>query len=286
MEVLKAILEYPLIKISNYQLTSFDLLLIIGAFMAVKFIIRLMQSRLTQSVFARNNIDKGRQASLLQIIKYLLYTIFIVMSLQIVGVDLSIVVAGSAALLVGLGFGIQHIFNDLISGFIMLFEGNVEVGDIIEVGGLIGKVEYVGLRTSKVKTRDGFAIVVPNAKFINDNVINWTHLKQVTRFCVTVGVAYGSDVQLVKKILLDCATRHNKVEDKHKPFVRFIDFGSSSLDFELYFWATEKWFIEDIKSDLRFMIDAAFRDHHVTIPFPQRDLHLKSSDISLGIPQS
>lgn len=282
MEIISQILEYPLLKIHKYQLTPFDILLIIGMYIIVRLIVRLLKSKLTEFVFNKNNIELGRQASLLQIIQYILYTIFVTISLQIVGVDLSIVMAGSAALLVGLGFGIQHIFNDLVSGLIMLFEGNVEVGDIIDAGGLIGKIEKVGLRTSTVKTRDAFAIVIPNSKFINENVINWTHLNHVTRFEVAVGVAYGSDVQLVKKLLLHCAEEHGKAVDKPAPFVRFKDFGNSSLDFVLYFWSSDIWVIEDVKSDLRFMIDAAFRKHDICIPFPQRDLHIKSSEVAFG----
>lgn len=282
MEIIKKILEYPLIPIQKYELTLADILLVIAIYTVLKLVIRLIRSRLSKFFFERNNIEAGRQASILQIIQYILYTIFIAVSLEIVGVDLSIVLAGSAAVLVGLGFGVQHIFNDLVSGLIMLFEGKVEVGDIIDVGGLIGKVDKVGLRTSTVKTREASSIVIPNSKFISENVINWTHLNNVARFDVAVGVAYGSDVQLIKKLLLNCAHEHGKVVAKPAPFVRFTDFGSSSLDFVLYYWSTEIWFTEDVKSDLRFMIDRAFRQHNISIPFPQQDLHIRSSNVNFN----
>lgn len=279
-EQIKGLLIEPLIPLGDkYHITGVDLLLILLAYVIAKFIMKVMRSRLTKMVFTRNNVDVGRRASLLQIIQYLVYTIFVVFSLETIGVDLSIVLAGSAALLVGLGFGIQQIFNDLVSGLIMLFEGNVAIGDVLELNDLVGKVESVGLRTSKVYTREGMTIVVPNSKFIIDNVINWTHLKQSVRFSVEVGVAYGSDVQLVKKILLHEADAHSKTVDQPKPFVRFINFGNSSLDFELCFWSHEVWTIEDVKSDLRFAIDKAFREQNIVIPFPQSDLHIKTSEL-------
>jgi len=197
-----------------------------------------------------------------------------------IGIDLSLVLTGSAALLVGLGFGIQDLFNDLISGVIILFEGNVDKGDIVDAGGLVGEVEELGIRTSKVKTQDGVTIVVPNSKFVSENVINWTNEEQLARFHVAVGVAYGSNVQLVKDLLLVCAAEHPQIEKEPESFVRFVNFGDSSLDFELHFWSEHIWIIENIKSDLRFSIDAIFRKNDISIPFPQRDVHIKKDTSS------
>lgn len=280
-ETIKDILTSSLISFKEYELTLADLLLIIAGYTLLQFVLKVMRSRLTKAVFKRNKIDIGRQASLLQIIQYVLYTIFFIFSLELIGLNLSILLAGSAALLVGLGFGIQQIFNDLVSGLIMLFEGNVEIGDILEVGDLIGRVEKVGLRTSKITTRENIIIVVPNSKFIVENVINWTHLLDTVRFDVLVGVAYGSDVQLVKELLLQCVKKHSKIVSQPEPIVRFKDFGSSSLDFQICFWSNEVWHIEDVKSDLRFAIDQAFRENNIVIPFPQRDLHFKTTDVPL-----
>jgi small-conductance mechanosensitive channel len=273
-QTIKDVLSTAIISFKTYELTVGDLLIIGMAYMVVRFLASFLRNRLTQSVFLRNNIDWVRRSSVLQILQYLLYTLFFIFCLETVGVDLSLVLAGSAALLVGLGFGVQQIFNDLVSGLIMLFEGNVAVGDVLEVDHMVGKVEHVGLRTSKVYTRDGVTIVVPNSKFIVENVVNWTHMRHAVRFDVAVGVAYGSDVALVKRLLLEVAYAHAKVAQDPAPFVRFLDFGNSSLDFKLYFWCSEVWTIEDVKSDLRFAIDAIFREHRITIPFPQRDVHI------------
>jgi small-conductance mechanosensitive channel len=131
-----------------------------------------------------------------------------------------------------------------------------------------------------VLTRDGIMIIVPNHKFIIEKITNWSHNSESTRFKVEVGVAYGSDVERVKTLLLDCAQSHPKIitnKEDHKPFVRFVDFGDSALKFEIFFWTTDIFNVEHIKSDLRFSIDKQFRDNAITIPFPQRDLHIKSN---------
>lgn len=280
-EDIKSALEYTIIHIKGYELTVFDLITIVLTYILVRFLLYILQTKLKKVVFVKKNIEAGRQASILQILKYVIYTLFVIFALGKVGIDVSVIMAGSAALLVGLGFGIQHIFNDLMSGLIMLFEGNISFGDIIQVDGLLGKVEKVDLRTTKIHTRDAQTIIVPNHKFVEENIINWTHQTKYLRFEVAVGVAYGSDVRLVEKLLVECANEHKKVTDVPKPFARFIDFGSSSLDFKLYFWSNEIWRIEDIRSDLRFDIDAAFRENKITIPFPQRDLHIMSSQVPL-----
>ena len=181
------------------------------------------------------------------------------------------------ALLVGLGLGLQQIFQDIMSGIAILFEGSLKVGDIVEIqDNIIGRVIEIGLRTSKIETRDNIIMVVPNSKFVTDIVINWSHMEKKTRFHIDVGVAYGSDVEKVSQVLLQCAEDINKISKTPPPFVRFSDFGNSSLDFQLYFWTTETFQVEYIKSEIRYKIDSAFRANGVHIPFPQRDVHIKS----------
>ncbi|MGB0523284.1 MAG: mechanosensitive ion channel family protein [Flammeovirgaceae bacterium] len=275
LDVIKKILNFNLISFDHYQLTVLGLVIIIGGYFVLWKALNLFAARINKLFFIRGRIDSGRQHSIVLIVKYAANTIFILFCLQLIGINLSLVLTGSAALLVGLGFGIQSIFNDLVSGVIILFEGNVDKGDIVDAGGLVGEVEKLGIRTSHVRTREGVTIAVPNSKFVSENVINWTHEEQSARFMVGVGVAYGSDVQLVKELLLNCAKEHPDVASTPSSFVRFVNFGNSSLDFELYFWSEHIWVIENIKSDLRFAIDATFREHKITIPFPQRDVHMK-----------
>ena len=183
-----------------------------------------------------------------------------------------------SALLIGLGLGIQHIFNDLVSGFIILFDRSIKIGDVVEIENeLVGQVVKINLRTCMVITRDDVEVIIPNSKFTTENVTNWTHNSIRTRFNIDVGVAYGSDVKLVEKLLLQAAKENKLVTKENPPIVHFIDFGESSLDFKIYFYSEDNFRIEKIKSDLRFAIDKKFRENKVTIPFPQRDLHLKSN---------
>lgn len=275
-EIVQKVFNFNLISFDHYHLSVLGLLIIIGGFLFLKKLLDLLSAKINKLFFIRDHIDRGRQHSLLLILRYAANTIFIFFSLQLIGVDLSLVLTGSAALLVGLGFGIQSIFNDLVSGVIVLFEGNVDKGDIVDAGGLVGEVEQLGIRTSRVRTREGVTIVVPNSKFVSENVINWTHEEQRARFKVSVGVAYGSDVQLVRELLLKCAQEHPEIARKPSSFVRFVNFGDSSLDFELHYWSEHIWVIDNISSDLRFAIDAAFRANNIEIPFPQRDLTIKS----------
>ena len=166
-------------------------------------------------------------------------------------------------------------FFDIVSGVILLFEGTIRVGDIVDIGGLVGKVRKVDFRTSKIETRDNQVIIVPNSKLVEDNVINWSHNRSQTRFVIKVGVAYGSDMRLVQRLLIEAAKEHPSVSKLHAPLARLVDFGESSVDFELLFWSSDSFRIEFIKSDIRFEIDRLFREHGVTIPFPQRDVHMK-----------
>lgn len=233
-----------------------------------------------QPYYKRSNVDVGNQYAVNQLLKYVIYVFAAVFALQNnLQFNLNILLGGAAALLVGIGLGLQQTFNDLISGIILLFERTIEVGDVVEVGGEVGTIISIGIRTSVVKVRDNTSIVVPNSKFITDSVVNWTHNeeKQV-RFKIAIGVAYGSDTELVKNTLLQVADDNPDVLQRPAPFVRFTDFADSSLNFELHFWSRNFIRIEDVKSDIRFQIDAYFRRKDIEIPFPQRVIWSANND--------
>ena len=183
--------------------------------------------------------------------------------------------AGSAALLIGIGLGLQEVFKDFVSGIILLFDGTIRVSDIIEVDGVVGRVQEIRLRASELETRDGIIIIIQNSSFITGNVINWTHNRKLTRFTVVVGVAYGSDIEKVRKVLVQCAMAHDDVVKTPEPTVLFSEFGDSQLTFTLQFYSRSVFKIEFVKSDIRFIIDKAFRENNITIPFPQRDVHMR-----------
>lgn len=220
--------------------------------------------------------EKGRRMSLYQLISYLTWMIALAVCVNSVGINITLLVAGSAALLVGLGLGLQNIFGDLISGLFMLFEQKVRVGDVMEVDNIVGKVQAINLRTSVILTRDGYNIIVPNHKFITENVINWSHQKFERRFQVEVGVSYSSDADQVTTVLLQCAGQQVEIinDEHHAPFVRFHDFGDSALIFYLMFWTNDIFMVEQVKSELRYKIFKAFRENNISIPFPQRDIHI------------
>lgn len=219
-------------------------------------------------------MERNTLYALEKLAAYFAYTIATAIALEAIGIKLTILLAGSAALLVGVGLGIQQIFNDFTSGLILLFGGTVKVNDIIEFNNTVGRIIEIDFRTSKIKTRDGITIIVPNSKLVSDNVINWTTMDDLTRFHIKVGVAYGSDTALVRSILTEVSKKHPAVDRTLPVKVQFKNFGDSSLDFEVYFWARNSWEIEFVKSEMRFEIDEEFRKNNVRIPFPQRDVHL------------
>lgn len=269
-------MEIELINTENFNLTIYDLLITALIFTSVTILLFIIK-RIFRRQEARERMDIGTSRSIFLIIKYFLWVIAIVITLDTVGINITFLLASSAALLVGLGLGLQQIFQDFLSGIALIFEGTLKVGDIIEMqDGEVGRVKEMSMRTSKIETRDNIILIVPNSKLINDVVINWSHMEKKTRFSVDVGVAYGSDVALVKKVLLEAAASHEKIFTTPSPIVRFTEFGDSALHFQVLFYTLETFRVEDVKSDLRFLIDKAFRDNHVKIPFPQRDVHLKN----------
>lgn len=269
-------LDFELLKIMKYEITVFDVLLIFLLVMVARLLVWFISSLLRRGFFRRKKVDKGRQEAVIQLIKYFIYLIVIILSLEIAGIQLSLLLAGSAALLVGIGLGLQQTFNDLVSGLILLFEGSINIGDIVELdNGLVGRVTEVGLRTSKVESRDSIGIIVPNSKFINNNIINWSHNRSLTRFIVSVGVAYRNDPRHVESVLLDAVKEHTEIAKNPTPMVRIYDFADSKVVYQLLFWTYSAWRIEHIKSEIRFVIFEKFKAEGIEIPFNQYDLNLK-----------
>lgn len=245
----------------------------------ILLIARLLVWLITQiflnSYYQSREVDLGSQYAINQLISYFIYIIAFVMALDNMGVQMTVLWGGIAALLVGVGLGLQQTFNDLFSGILLLFERTVEVGDVIEINGDIGNVKRIGLRTSLIESRDNVTMIIPNSKLVMDGIVNWTHFDSKVRFKIPIGVAYGADTSLVKQLLLE-AVDHPKILKRPTPFVRFTEFGASSLDFELLFYSRNFSGINDVKSDIRFKIDQLFRDNNIEIPFPQRDIWIRS----------
>lgn len=277
MRDLQSILEYRLFEFEKFHFSVGNIFFVLLVYVTVRLTLWIVKRVLRKRFLDKGKTDDGRLLSTLQLIRYFVYVVALVISIESIGIDITLLIGASAALLVGVGMGMQQTFNDIVSGIIILFEGTIEVGDVLEIDELVGTIKEIRLRTCKIQTREAFTVIVPNSKFVTSNVINWSHSAKTTRFNVSVGVAYGSDISLVKKLLLECAEKHGEVLPMPASFVRFENFGDSSLDFNLFFWTNKIWEVENVKSDLRFMIEDAFRESKVTIPFPQRDVHIRQN---------
>lgn len=222
------------INIGKFQLTVAHLLFALIIFIAAKLFTWAIRNLLLEHYFKNKRLDKGRQIAIKQFLSYIVWILATYGILELFSIG-SMLLASSAALLVGVGLGLQDSFKDLISGVIILVEGTVEVGDVLEVDGIVARVSSIGLRTSKLETRDRVSILIPNSNLVVNKVTNWTHDDQPTRFHINVGVAYGSDLQKVSKLLAASAAAHELVLKDPAPAVQFKNFGDSSLDFTLLF---------------------------------------------------
>ncbi|WP_442844686.1 mechanosensitive ion channel family protein [Leeuwenhoekiella sp. H156] len=252
------------------DLTVGHLLLVIVAFIVATVVLRLIRSLITRKMDTENEL---KFKSIFKFIRYIVYLAVILFTLNASGVDITVLLTASAALFVGLGLALQDLFTDIIGGIFIMVDKSLAVGDVVEIDGKVGRIFEIKLRTTRALTRDDKVIIVPNHHFISDIVYNYTQNHRTTREAVKVGVAYGSDTALVRKLLLECAAKQNGILKSPKPFVLFEDFGDSSLNFGIYFFINDSFSDPRIKSELRFRIDEQFRANKVTIPFPQRDVH-------------
>lgn len=266
---LSELLSLELWQSDKLRLSVKGVLQVVAVLMVARFSVWTL-SRTLNTTLGTNSIEEGRRYTIIQISKYLIYTVAFVIALETIGVKITAILAASTALFVGLGLGLQDAFKDLASGVIILMERTLSVGDIIQMGEQIGKVESVGLRTTSVRTRDDILVIMPNHKMTNETVVNLTHSEETTRFSVKVGVAYGTDTTVVKELLHQIAMDHPEADPMHDPQVILKDFGDNALMFELFFYTRNLFFVEKIKSEIRFEIDRRFRESQITIPFPQR----------------
>ncbi|MGJ8743398.1 mechanosensitive ion channel family protein [Polaribacter sp.] len=232
-----------------------------------------------KSIFRQRNNDKfneGNTYSLFQIIKYIIWVLSFGLILETFGVKLSLLLAGSAALLVGVGLGLQQTFNDVVSGIILLSERSIRISDVLEIDGGILKIQEIGLRTSKGLNTDDISIIIPNSLITTNKVINWSHQTKQNRFRIGVGVTYGSDIELVIKTLEESAKEHPEVNGERLIEARLVNFGDSSLDFQVLFYSSTIFGSDRMKSDIRRTINRKFIENNISIPFPQMDVHIKS----------
>ncbi|MGH7458413.1 MAG: mechanosensitive ion channel family protein [Longimicrobiaceae bacterium] len=246
--------------------------LIVALTVAVSLVIQ----RLVSQAFRRRGIEEGVGYAVNRLLHYAVLAIGVYIALDNLGVSIAGLAALGAILGVGIGFGLQNIVQNFVSGLILLLERPIKQGDFVQVGEATGTVREIRARATVVTTLDNVDILVPNGQFITETVVNQTFGDRKVRVGIAVGVAYGSDTGKVRDTLLKVASEHKEVLDDPSPVVEFCEFGDSSLNFDLECWLSNPLRRHRVASDLRFAIDAAFREREIEIPFPQRDLHLRS----------
>lgn len=263
-------LERSIFEIGNFTLTYLSLAKFIAYTAAVTIFLQVVKWIIYRPV----KIEISRKFAIYSLLKYVILVVTFIFGLQILGFNLSVLLAGSAALLVGVGLGLQNLFSDFVSGIIILIESSVKVEDVIEVNGLVCKVQKINLRTTTVLTREDKYIILPNSDLTRNQLINWTHSNVMSRFEIAVGVDYGSDVKLVMNLLKQAAEEHPLVLKKPSPSIRFDNYGESSLKFLIFIWSEEVFRVENTKSEIRIRVFELFKENNVTIPFPQRVVHI------------
>lgn len=276
--------DRSLFNLGGTDFSIFGLVILVALFVTSIFLSDYITNLLRTNVLQVTRMTRGSQEIISIITKYGLISFSTIILLQINGINLSSLALIGSALGVGIGFGFQDIARNFASGIVLLFERSIQVGDFIQVGDHLGVVEEVRTRSIVLKTLDRISIIVPNSRFLSDEVINWNHRRSVSRIHLSVGVAYGSDVKKVKAALLQAAAEHLEVLRNPAPQVFFIGFGDSSLDFELLIWTSDPSRQAPLKSDLYFRIEEIFQEQKIDIPFPQRDVNLKVEDMQIKLP--
>ena len=273
--------------LGSSEISLSTVLYFILAFIVLFYVAGKIKSFLINRVLTRAEINLGLRESIGMITKFMIIIIGSIVIIQSAGIDLSALSLLAGALGVGIGFGLQNITNNLISGIIILFENPIKVGDRIEVGDISGDVVNISVRATTILTNDNISIIVPNSEFISNTVINWSHNDRNIRFNIPVGVSYNEDPKQIKALLLEVADENENVLAEPEPTVFFEEFGDSSLNFTLLVWT--KTYTDRprrLTSELNFSIFEKFAQHEIEIPFPQRDLHIKSQPTPEGSTKS
>lgn len=258
-----------------------DILLLLAALMALVIAANTATNLLRSRVLHGAGVGLPAQEAIAALSKYTLILLGAVVVLQIWGIDLSSIALVASGLGIGIGFGLQGLVRDFVSGLVMVFERPVQVGDFVDFGSVKGTVSRIGSRSTEIRTLDQIAIIVPNSRLLDNEIINWSHGNPVSRIRLPVGVAYASDPAQVRQVLLTACRQNNEVLLTPSPQVFFLGFGDNALLFELLVWIAQPHRQLVIKSDLYFAIEASLRQHQIEVPFPQRDLHLRTGSLPL-----
>jgi small-conductance mechanosensitive channel len=284
---LRQVLTYsvtaPILPVDDDTYSLVDILILLALLLGLVIGANRLSQLLKLRVLQVSRLNRAAQDAIATTIKYTFMVVGTVVVFNIWGLDITSLTILAGALSVGIGFGLQDIAKNLGSGIVLLFERPIQVGDFVEVGEYVGTVERIGSRSTLIRTLDRVSIIVPNSRFLETEVINWSHDNPVSRLRLPVGVAYGSDLAAVKSALLEAGRQHPQVLRIPPPRVLFVGFGDSSLDFELLVWCADPSQQYLLKSDLYFAVEAQLNAAGVEIPFPQRDLHVRSGALPISL---
>ncbi len=285
-EVLRESFISPLISLGENSYSVVDIVSLLGLFLGLIVFSRTATKVLRSRVLQATGVNRGAQETVAFLANYSLILIGTIVLLQLWGLDLSSLAILISVLGVGIGFGLQGIAKEFVSGLVIIFERPIQVGDFIELAEMQGTVERISVRSTEIRTVDQLSVIIPNSRFLESEVINWSHRTPISRLRIPVGVAYGSSLSTVRSALIDAAKDYPDpdVLTDPAPRVFFKGFGESSLDFELLIWIAEPRKQFGVKSDLYFRIEAILRHRKIEIPFPQRDLHLRSGSLPVELP--
>lgn len=276
-------LGHPFFKFGAADISVFSILLAVALVAAFVTGARLLSGLLGSRVLPGIGIDPTTSTSLSTLVRYCLVVVGFFAGLSSLGFDLSTLKIVLGALGVGVGFGLQNVVNNFASGLIILIERKVKQGDIVRVGETDARVITIGLRSSVVHTRAGHDIIIPNSDLVGSQVTNFSYRDRFVRVDIPVGVSYAADPNQVRDILLDAAKEESRVLEHPAPDVLFRQYGDSSIDFELRVWIDEPWSFPTVKSALYFSIWYRLKEANIEIPFPQRDLHVRSGELKVNM---
>ncbi len=271
------IFNRTLFKIGDSEVSIGTIVIFFASFYLLIVVSKNVRLLLLNKILVRSKLKKSFRESIANGVRITMMLIGTIIIIQAVGIDLSALSLLAGALGVGIGFGFQKVTDNLISGLTILVEEPIKVGDRVEVGEVSGDIVNISLRSTTIVTNDNISIIVPNSEFISSQVINWSHNNRIIRFRIPVGVSYEEDPEIIKKLLMEVADENPNVQKEPKPRVFFEKFGDSSLDFKLGIWTsshTDK--PEFIRSEINYSIFKKFKENNIKIPFPQRDVHIKS----------
>jgi len=281
INAVKNVLDAP-IHLGGLQVTLWSVLYFLILLFLLFYVTAKIRKWIVYDLLSQSKIDIGIRIAVGTIIRYIVLVIGIIVFLQSAGINLSAITVLAGALGVGIGFGLQNITNNFVSGIIILFERPIKVGDRIQLGDVSGDVVNISMRSTTIVTNDNISIIVPNSDFISSKVINWSHTDRNIRFNFPIGVSYNEDPQEVKKLLLEVVAENKGVLIKPEPDVLFKGFGDSSLDFNLRVWTREYINRPNVlKSQIYYAVFEKFKEHNIEIPFPQRDLHIKNTEFKV-----